>query len=165
MTVLRLQSSQDVVAAVGSMHAAAHRTITPAQIASFTRAVTLVPGPAGDSPPTEGGPMPAIVPDFLLVSLAPGILREVFDLSAVAVGGNYGVNRVEILRPCPVGSRLACTVQVGDVLSVADGVRMEVSYSFRLDGCRDGTQDLCAVTMVHQLHFAASTRQEAGRDG
>jgi len=50
-----------------------------------------------------GGP---IAHGFLTLSLAPGLLKDVWAVQGAKLGVNYGLNKVRFIAPVPVDSRL-----------------------------------------------------------
>lgn len=68
------------------------------------------------------GPFGAtIAHGFLTLSLLPRIWREIYQLTDVRFGVNYGLNRVRFAAPVPVNSKVRGTSTVTDLVEVARG--------------------------------------------
>ncbi len=89
---------------------------------------------------------------FLVLSLAPHLLREVLDLSQVHAGINYGLNRVRFPAPTPVGSRVRLKIVIREVSNVTGGARATIDYTFEREG---GDRPVCVAEGISQLMFAA----------
>src|ERR1700729_2882780 len=59
-----------------------------------------------------GGP---IAHGYLTLSLTPALLDEVLHVSGVAMGINYGLNKLRFPSPVPVGSKLRAGVTLAGV--------------------------------------------------
>jgi acyl dehydratase len=88
---------------------------------------------------------------FLVLSLAPHLLREVLDLSPVRAGINYGLNRVRFPSPTPVGARVRLKILIREVSTVTDGARVTIDYTFERQG---GDRPVCVAEGISQLMFA-----------
>jgi len=88
---------------------------------------------------------------FLVLSLAPHLLREIIDLSALRAGINYGLNRVRFPAPTPVGSMVRLRVVIGEVSPVQGGARAIVEYTFEREG---GERPVCVAEGISQFMFA-----------
>jgi acyl dehydratase len=89
---------------------------------------------------------------FLVLSLAPHLLREVLDLSEVHAGINYGLNRVRFPAPTPVGARVRLKILIRDVSTVTGGARVTIDYTFEREG---SIRPVCVAEGISQLMFAA----------
>ena len=63
-----------------------------------------------------GGP---IAHGYLTLSLGPVLLPQIFSVGGIAMGVNYGANKVRFMSPVPVGARLRAGVKVLAVDDVA----------------------------------------------
>jgi len=89
---------------------------------------------------------------FLLLSLAPHLLRDIIDLSGLRAGINYGLNRVRFPAPTPVGSMVRLRVLIGEVSPVEGGARAIIEYTFEREG---GERPVCVAEGISQFIFAA----------
>lgn len=89
---------------------------------------------------------------FLVLSLAPHLLREVLDLSQIQAGINYGLDRVRFPAPTPVGSQVRLKIVIRGVSTVPGGARTMIDYTFERQG---GDRPVCVAQGISQLMFAA----------
>ena len=78
-----------------------------------------------------GGP---IAHGYLTLSLAPGLLPQVMQVAGIAMGVNYGCNKVRFPSPVPVGSKLRLGVAVADVEEIAGGAQVTLVMTFEVEG-------------------------------
>ena len=71
---------------------------------------------------------------YLTLSLAPMLMEQVLVLRGVAMGVNYGCNKVRFPSPVPVGARVAMTARLLSADDVADGVQYVVELTFQVEG-------------------------------
>lgn len=71
---------------------------------------------------------------YLTLSLVPGLLSEVFEIEGVAMGVNYGINRVRFPAPVPVGSRVRLGAKVASVTDVGGGVQVQLDAVIEVEG-------------------------------
>ncbi|UUT36222.1 MaoC family dehydratase [Microbacterium elymi] len=86
-----------------------------------------------------------IVHGLLTLSLVVPLMREVFTITEVGMGINYGLNRVRFPSPVPVGSRIRVTGEVSNVTEVAGGWQIEVPITFEIEG---GAKPACVAELV-----------------
>lgn len=78
-----------------------------------------------------GGP---IAHGYLTLALGPVLLAEVLHVEGVAMGVNYGLNKVRFPSPVPVGSNLRLGVSLAGVEEVPRGVQVVLSITFEVEG-------------------------------
>ena len=78
-----------------------------------------------------GGP---IAHGYLTLSLAPGLLPQVMEVSGISMGVNYGCNKVRFPSPVPVGSKLRLGIAVADVEEIAGGAQVTLTLTFEVEG-------------------------------
>lgn len=88
---------------------------------------------------------------FLVLSLAPHLLRQVLDLSQLRAGINYGLDRVRFPAPTPVGSRLRLGIVIREATRIDGGARAVIDYTFEREG---GERPVCVATGISQFVFA-----------
>jgi acyl dehydratase len=86
---------------------------------------------------------------YLTLSLAPALVAEVFRVSGVRMGINYGTNRVRFPAPVPVGSRVRVGVQLASVEDVAGGVQVVSDLTFEVEG---GEKPVCVAQTVSRYY-------------
>lgn len=79
-----------------------------------------------------GGP---IVHGFLTLSLLPRFFESSLEVAGLAMGVNYGLNRVRFTAPVPVGSRLRAHMKLLTVEPIDnDGVQMGWEVTVEREG-------------------------------
>jgi acyl dehydratase len=124
-------------------------TITQEQVNLFADAtldhqwIHTDPERAKESSPF-GGP---IAHGYLTLSLAPALLNGMLEVHNVAMGVNYGANKVRFPSPVPVGSELRMGVTVASVDDVDGGV--QVTYDLVME-VRDAPKPSCAAQVIYR---------------
>jgi acyl dehydratase len=80
-----------------------------------------------------GGP---IAHGYLTLSLGPRLSPEIFQVKGVAMGVNYGANKVRFPAPVPVGSNLRLGATLVNVEDVAGGAQVTMEFAFEVEGAR-----------------------------
>lgn len=78
-----------------------------------------------------GGP---IAHGYLTLSLGPVFLPQIFSVSGVAMGVNYGTNKVRFMSPVPVGANLRAGVKLMSVEDVTGGAQVTMEVTFEVEG-------------------------------
>jgi acyl dehydratase len=94
-----------------------------------------------------GGP---IAHGYLTLSLGPVLLPQVFSVGGVAMGVNYGTNKVRFISPVPVGANLRAGIVVQSVEDTAGGARVTLEVTFE---CEGGAKPSCIAEVIFQ-YFA-----------
>lgn len=111
------------------------RTVTQDQVGQFADAtddhqwIHVDPERAKDGP--FGGP---IAHGFLTLSLGVAFWTELLDVAGVTTKVNYGLDKVRLITPVKVGSRLRMSAAIAAVTEVAGGYQLEVDQTFELEG-------------------------------
>jgi acyl dehydratase len=71
---------------------------------------------------------------FLTLSLVPMLAREVYEVRGLAMGVNYGCNKVRFPAPVPVGSRVRAGVELVTVTPASLGVQVTTRVTVEIDG-------------------------------
>lgn len=71
---------------------------------------------------------------YLTLSLGPVLLAQIFRVEGVAMGINYGLNKVRFPSPVPVGSKLRLGASLKEAGDVAGGVGVTLSVTFEVEG-------------------------------
>jgi acyl dehydratase len=93
-----------------------------------------------------GGP---IAHGYLTLSLAPMLMEQVLTLKGVAMGVNYGCNKVRFPSPVPVGATLAMTARLLEVEDVAGGAQYIVELTFQVDGA---SKPSCVAECIYRAY-------------
>src|SRR5437773_3879430 len=78
-----------------------------------------------------GGP---IAHGYLTLSLAPVLMGQVLQVQGIAMGVNYGLNKLRFPSPVPVGSKLRLGGTLASVEDIAGGAQVTVDMTFEVDG-------------------------------
>jgi acyl dehydratase len=78
-----------------------------------------------------GGP---IAHGYLTLSLSPALLPQILRVTGVAMGVNYGANKVRFPSPVPVGSKLRLGASLVSVEDVAGGAQIAMELTFEVEG-------------------------------
>ena len=87
---------------------------------------------------------------YLTLSLAPWLMSEVLQVTGMAMGLNYGLNKLRFPNPVPVGSKLRMGAQVAGVDDVGGGgVQATIDLTFELEG---ETKPACVAQAVYRYY-------------
>ena len=78
-----------------------------------------------------GGP---IAHGYLTLSLGPTLSPQIFGVSGISMGVNYGANKVRFPSPVPVGSKVRLGVKLLQVDDIAGGVQTTLEFTFECEG-------------------------------
>jgi acyl dehydratase len=78
-----------------------------------------------------GGP---IAHGYLTLSLGPALSPQIIAVTGVAMGVNYGCNKVRFPSPVPVGSKLRLGAKLLEVEDVAGGAQVTMEFTFEVEG-------------------------------
>jgi acyl dehydratase len=78
-----------------------------------------------------GGP---IAHGYLTLSLGPMLSPQIFAVSGVAMGVNYGAGKIRFPSPVPVGSKLRLGVTLASVEDIAGGAQVTQEFVFEVEG-------------------------------
>lgn len=95
-----------------------------------------------------GGP---IAHGYLTLSLGPVLLPQIFSVGGVAMGVNYGCNKVRFMSPVPVGARLRAGVTVKSVEDVAGGAQVTLETTFE---CEGAAKPSCIAEVIFRYYSA-----------
>jgi acyl dehydratase len=82
---------------------------------------------------------------YLTLSLVNYFLPEVVEVKGMAMGVNYGLDRVRFPAPVPVGARLRGGVEVLAVDDVAGGVQAAMRVTVEIEG---GDRPACVADVL-----------------
>ena len=95
-----------------------------------------------------GGP---IAHGFLTLSLAPGLLKDVWQVRGAKMGVNYGLNKVRFPSPVPVGSKVRAGAALKEVTDVGGGgVQLVLEATFEVEGA---DKPACVAELVFRYYF------------
>ncbi|HVA76206.1 MAG TPA: MaoC family dehydratase [Acidimicrobiales bacterium] len=98
----------------------------------------------------KAGPFGApIAHGYLTLSLAPMLLSEILVVSGVAMGINYGLNKLRFPSPVPVGSKLRAGATLAGVEQVSGGVQVTLAVTFETEG---GSKPACVADILFRYY-------------
>ncbi len=93
-----------------------------------------------------GGP---IAHGYLTLSLIIPMFAEVLQVDGVAMGVNYGLNKVRFPAPVPAGSRIRLKATLAEVEEIAGGVQAVVDAVIEVEG---STKPVCVAQPVYRFY-------------
>ncbi|MFC5927096.1 MaoC family dehydratase [Micromonospora vulcania] len=88
---------------------------------------------------------------YLTLSLLPSLASQLYRVQGVAMGVNYGLNRVRFPAPVRVGASVRATATIAEVSPVQGGVQMVASITVESDG---GGKPVCVAETVSRIYPA-----------
>ena len=95
-----------------------------------------------------GGP---IAHGYLTLSLAPVLLGQVLQVDGVAMGVNYGANKVRFPAPVPVGAKVRLGAVIKEVEDVTGGLQVTVEATFEVEGA---SKPSCVAELLFRYYGA-----------
>jgi acyl dehydratase len=86
---------------------------------------------------------------YLTLSLLPVLVQDLYRVEGVAMGINYGLNRVRFPAPLRVGSAIRATVTLDSVEPVAGGYQVVATVTVLADGA---DKPCCVAQTVSRLY-------------
>jgi acyl dehydratase len=122
------------------------REITQAEVVDYARL-------SGDTNPVHLDPVFAattpfggtIAHGYLTLGLVVPLMAEVFTVTGVGVGVNYGLDRLRFPAPVPVGARIRIFGEVLAVEEIAGGYQIAPRVTFEIEG---GSKPACVADML-----------------
>ncbi|MGW2052133.1 MaoC family dehydratase [Streptomyces sp. NPDC001858] len=124
-------------------------TITQEQVDLFAEAtgdhqwIHVDPEKAATGP--FGG---TIAHGYLTLSLIPKLTWQIYKVDGLAMGVNYGANKVRFPAPVPVGSRLRAGVEVVSLVAGGGGRQLVTRVTIEREG---GDKPVCVAETVSVL--------------
>ena len=98
------------------------------------------------------GPFGApIAHGYLTLSLGPVLLPQIFSVGGIAMGVNYGANKVRFMSPVPVGSQLRAGVKVLAVDDISGGAQVTLETTFEVQGA---AKPSCIAEVIFRYYSA-----------
>ena len=98
----------------------------------------------------KGGPFGGpIAHGYLTLSLGPVLLPQIMRVNGVAMGVNYGTNKVRFPSPVPVGSKLRLGATLTGVEDVAGGAQLTIALVFEVEGA---PKPACVAEVVYRYY-------------
>jgi acyl dehydratase len=93
-----------------------------------------------------GGP---IAHGYLTLALGPMLLPQVYRLDGVAMGVNYGADKVRFPSPVPVGGKVRLGIRLLEVTDVAGGVQTKLEFTFEVEGA---PKPACVAEILFRMY-------------
>jgi acyl dehydratase len=93
-----------------------------------------------------GGP---IAHGYLTLSLAPTLMAEILTVEGIAMGVNYGLNKLRFPSPVPVGSKVRASATLAGLDDVAGGAQATIDATFEIEG---GSKPVCVAQLVFRYY-------------
>ncbi|MGC4812680.1 MaoC family dehydratase [Micromonospora sp. DT228] len=90
---------------------------------------------------------------YLTLSLLPALAGRLYRVEGVAMGVNYGLNRVRFPAPVRVGAAVRAAATIAEVSPVAGGVQVVATVTVESDS---GGKPVCVAETVSRLYRATS---------
>jgi acyl dehydratase len=147
----QVNSIDDLISLVGThLGYSEYRTITQEQVNLFANAtgdhqwIHVDPERAAAGP--FGGP---IAHGYLTLSLIPVLLGGIMKVDGVAMGVNYGANKVRFTSPVPVGSEVRAGATLASVEDVTGGVQIAFDVIVEV---KDSAKPSCVAQVVFRYY-------------
>jgi acyl dehydratase len=93
-----------------------------------------------------GGP---IAHGYLTLSLIPGLLPQVFEVTGITMAVNYGANKIRFPAPVPIGAELRLGLTLVSVEGVQDGAQATFDAVFEV---KDAPKPSCVAQVVYRYY-------------
>ena len=94
-----------------------------------------------------GGP---IAHGYLTLSLGPMLSPQIFNVSGITMGVNYGSGKIRFPSPGPVGSKLRLGASLVSVDDIARGAPVTMEFVFEVEGA---TKPSCVAEVVFRYYL------------
>lgn len=86
---------------------------------------------------------------YLTLSLGPTLLPQIFRVGGVAMGINYGANKVRFMSPVKVGSQLRAGAKVISVEDITGGAQVALEVTFE---CEGAAKPSCVAEVIFRYY-------------
>ena len=87
---------------------------------------------------------------YLTLSVAPTLMKDIFEVSNVSMAVNYGLNKVRFPAPVPVGSKIRLAATLGAVEDAGvNAVQAVIDCTIEVEG---GEKPACAAQAVMRYY-------------
>ncbi len=146
-----VNSIEDLTALVGThLGYSDYQTVTQEQVDLFAEATGDHQWIHVDPVRSAAGPFGhTIAHGYLTLSIIPVLLRGVLHVDGVAMGVNYGTNKVRFTAPVPVGSDVRAGATVFSIDEVNGGVQVVLDVVVEV---RDAPKPSCVAQVVFRYY-------------
>ncbi|HYI60828.1 MAG TPA: MaoC family dehydratase [Acidimicrobiales bacterium] len=93
-----------------------------------------------------GGP---IAHGYLTLSLGPTLAPQIMRVEGVAMGVNYGCDKVRFPSPVPVGAKLRLGATLDGVERIAGGAQVSMTFTFEVEGA---SKPSCVASIIFRYY-------------
>ncbi len=146
-----VNSIEDLSSLVGThLGYSDYRTVTQEQVNLFADATGDHQWIHVDPERAASGPFGrTIAHGYLTLSLIPVLLASVLHVDGVAMGVNYGTNKVRFTAPVPVGSDVRAGATLASIDEVNGGVQVVLDVTVEV---RDAPKPSCVAQVVFRYY-------------
>ncbi len=131
-------------------------TVTQEQINLFADATGDQQWIHVDPDKAASGPFgTTIAHGYLTLSLLPVFAEQIYSVGGLAMGVNYGANKVRFPNPVPVDSRLRATATLKETADIAIGTQAVITFVVEREGADK------PVLIAEVVYVMAAAPQEA----
>ncbi len=152
MSQTKFSSIDEMLAVVPGTHLgfSGWRQVTQHQVDLFADATSDHQWIHVDPERASTGPFGGtIAHGYLTLALAVPFVDEIFSVEGVAMGLNYGTNKVRFPAPVPVGSRVRAGASVASAEPVDGGGQITLDLVFEVDG---GSKPVCVAQVIYRFY-------------
>lgn len=93
-----------------------------------------------------GGP---IAHGYYTIALAPALLAQVLAVQGVRMGVNYGLNKMRLPSPVPVGSRVRMRASLAAYEAIAGGASVSLGLTFEVE---NQAKPACVAEVIYRYY-------------
>lgn len=86
---------------------------------------------------------------FLTLSLAPKFMSDLFLVTSVKMGVNYGANKIRFTSAVPAGSNVRMRAKLAELEEIPNGVRIIMDCVFEIEG---QTKPACIAELISVMY-------------
>jgi acyl dehydratase len=99
-----------------------------------------------DTEKAKAGPFgTTIAHGYLTLSLIPMLGKQIYSVSGISMGINYGLGKVRFPSVVPVGSRVRASIELVDVVDKPQGKQVTVRTTVEIEG---GDKPACVAESI-----------------
>lgn len=88
---------------------------------------------------------------YFVLSLAPRLSYDMFTFGGFGFGLNYGLNRVRVPPPVPVGGRVRMRAKLAAVEEIPGGAQITTELTFEREG---GDKPVCVAESMARVYLS-----------
>ena len=146
-----VQSIDELRTLVGSpLGESPYHTVTQEEVNLFADATGDHQWIHVDPVKAKSGPFgQTIAHGYFTLSIIPILLRDVIQVDGVAMGLNYGVNKVRFTSPVPMGSEVRATATVAACEEIEGGAQVTLDVIVSI---KDAPKPSCVAQVVYRYY-------------